>query len=124
VQIVLTTVGPSGVWAEVENLVWWSASAFVFLAYLFALFAIIVDVLRDGALNSWRKALWLVVLVVIPFVAALVYLIARGRGMAERARRSAAPASPADEIAKARALLDDGAITPAEYERLKAKALH
>jgi hypothetical protein len=98
---------------------------------------VIGDLFRDHKLNGWWKALWVLFLIFLPFLTVLVYLIARGRGMAERGQasakaaqeqtdsyiRSVAQTSPADEIARAKGLLDSGAITPAEFESLKAKAL-
>ncbi len=111
---------------------------FVFIAYLMILFSIIGDLIRDHKLNGWWKAIWVIFLVFLPFLTALVYLVARGRGMSERQRAAAQAAqadantyirsvasasSPADDIAKAKALLDSGTITPAEFEALKAKAL-
>ncbi|HAN23178.1 MAG: hypothetical protein CMH36_05340 [Microbacterium sp.] len=119
------------------SLLWWFLSIFVFVAYLMALFSIIGDLFRDHTLNGWWKALWILFLIFVPFLTALVYLIARGQGMAERSRaqatkaqeaaddyiRSVSGTSAADEIAKAKALLDAGTITAAEYESLKARAL-
>src|SRR5690606_42058999 len=112
---------------------------FAFVAYLFAFFSIIGDLFRDHRLAGWAKAIWIIFLFFVPFLTALAYLIARGRGMAERNAAAAAEArratddyirqaagtsaSAADEIQKAKALLDAGAISPAEYEALKAKAL-
>ena len=134
------TVEYQGFWGSFGDLIWWFLTFFVFVAYLFVLFAIISDLLRDHKLNGWWKAVWIVALLFFPFLTALVYLIARGRGMNERSRAQAkqlqdaqadyvrsvagtAGASPADEIAKARTLLDAGAISQAEYDGLKAKAL-
>ena len=107
---------------------------FFFIAYLFVLVSIIGDIFRDAKLSGWAKALWVVALIFIPFLTALVYLIARGKGMAERSASAAAAAqkatddyirsvalSPADEIAKAKALLDSKAITQAEFDAIKAK---
>ncbi|AWB90472.1 hypothetical protein C2138_01460 [Salinibacterium hongtaonis] len=102
-----------------------------------ALFSIIADLFRDRELSGWWKAVWLLFLFVVPFLTALVYLIARGRGMAERQYeqvaqaqsatdnyiRTVAGSNPSDEIATAKSLLDSGAITPTEYETLKARAL-
>jgi ABC-type multidrug transport system fused ATPase/permease subunit len=116
---------------------WLVFSAFAFVAYLFALFAVVADLFRDHALNGWWKALWIVFLIFVPFLTVLVYLIARGSGMAQRSSREArqeqraaddyirqvAGSSPSDEIAKAKALLDDGTITAQEFEGIKAKAL-
>nr|WP_312677376.1 SHOCT domain-containing protein [Microbacterium sp.] len=107
------------------------------MAYLFALFAIIGDLFRDRKLNGWAKAIWIFFLIFFPIITALIYLIARGRGMGERQVAAAqqykaahddyikqvAGTSPADQIAQAKSLLDSGAISPAEYEALKAKAL-
>ena len=134
------TVEYQGFWGSFGDLIWWFLTFFVFVAYLFVLFAIISDLLRDHKLNGWWKAVWIVALLFFPFLTALVYLIARGRGMNERSRAQAkqlqdaqadyvrsvagtAGASPADEIAKARTLLDAGAISQAEYDGLKTKAL-
>jgi heme/copper-type cytochrome/quinol oxidase subunit 2 len=102
------------------------------------LFRIIADVFRDRELGGFAKALWMIALIFVPVLTALIYLIARGRGMAERQAGAARQAqaeteqyiqsvastpSSADQIASAKALRDDGTITQDEYERLKAKAL-
>jgi len=124
-------------WNNFGDVIWWFLWIFAFTAYLFALFAIIGDLFRDQSQNGWVKAIWIIFLVFVPFLTALVYLIARGRGMAERSQKEAtqmqaatddyirgvAGASPADEIAKAKGLLDSGTITQGEYDLLKAKAL-
>lgn len=116
---------------------WFLFWAFAYVAYLFALIYIIIDVFRDHSLNGWLKAVWLIFLVFVPFITALVYLIARGSGMAERAARkqqeyeeysedyirSVSFANPADEITKAKTLLDAGTITQGEFDALKSKAL-
>ena len=126
-----------GFWGSFWDLIWWFLTIFIFVAYLMALFSIIGDLFRDRKLNGFAKAIWLLFLVFLPFLTALVYLIARGDGMAKRSNavvaqnkerteeyiRDVAGTSPADEIAKAKALLDAGTISPAEYEALKAKAL-
>lgn len=57
---------------------------FVFMAYLIALWSIITDLFRDRTMSGWVKAIWLLFLIFVPFLTALVYLIARGSGMAER----------------------------------------
>lgn len=126
-----------GFWGSFWDIIWWFLVMFVFISYLFALFAIIGDLFRDHKLNGWWKALWIIFLIFVPFLTALVYLIARGRGMAERSQaqaqqfksaqddyiKSVAGASPSEEIAKAKALLDSGAITEAEFASIKSKAL-
>jgi len=126
-----------GFWGSFWDLIWWFLVAFIFISYLFALFAIIGDLFRDHKLNGWFKALWIIFLIFVPFLTVLIYLIARGRGMAERSAaqakqfrsaqdeyiKSVAGSSPTEEIAKAKALLDSGAITQAEFDHLKSKAL-
>ncbi len=126
-------------WNSFWDVIWWFLWAFVFIAYLMALFAIIGDLFRDQKLSGWWKAVWVIFLIFVPFITALIYLIARGNGMAERSQREAkqyqaatdayirqtagSAASPSDEIAKAKALLDAGTISQQEYDQLKAKAL-
>jgi len=118
-------------------MMWW----FFFIAYLVIFFQIIADLFRDKDLSGWWKAVWVLVLIVAPFISALIYLIARGRGMAERQMAAAmeskratddyiratagtgSSSSPASEIAAAKNLLDSGAIDATEYQNLKARAL-
>jgi hypothetical protein len=121
------------IWNNFWDILGWFFWIFVFTAYLMTLFGIITDVFRDRELSGGWKAVWVVFLVFAPFITAVVYLIARGRGMAERNSqqahateeyiRTVAGASPSDEIAKARSLLEEGTITPTEYDHLKEKAL-
>jgi hypothetical protein len=112
-------------------------STFVMIVYLLILFQIIGDLFRDSELGGGSKVLWIIGLVVIPGLAAILYIVIRGRGMAERQRatlqraktdtdayiREVAGKSPAEHIAEAKSLLDAGTITAEEFARLKAKAL-
>jgi hypothetical protein len=112
-------------------------SAFLFAAYLFVLFQIVTDLFRDGEMGGIAKAVWIVALVFLPMLTAIVYIIARGKGMAARQQasldrvksesesyiRQVAGRSPAAEISEAKSLLDAGTVSQAEFERLKAKAL-
>jgi hypothetical protein len=126
------------VWHTFWDFLWSAIVVFAFVAYLLILFNIIVDLFwRDHQTSGWVKAIWVIFLIVFPYLTALVYLIARGEGMAIRAREAAAAAkregdayirevagrSPAQEIAHAKELLDAGTITQAEFDSLKAKAL-
>jgi len=111
-------------------------SLFFLVIWIWILITILVDLFRDHELSGWLKAVWVFFLVFVPFVAALIYLIVRGGGMRERAIheqqqmqqatddyiRSVA-ASPADELHKLAGLRERGAITPEEYERLKAQVV-
>ena len=65
--------------------------AFVFACYLVVLFQIIVDLFRDENLSGWWKAVWIVFLIIVPFLSVLIYVIARGKGMAERHRLQRVP---------------------------------
>ena len=119
------------------DFIWLIASSFLFVAYLLILFRIISDLFQDSELGGGSKALWLICLLFVPMFSALVYVVTRGKGMAERQRasyersRSAAESyikqvagkSPAEQIADAKALLDTGTINHEEFARLKAKAL-
>ena len=120
------------------DVVWFIFISFAFAAYLMVMFSIISDLFRDRETSGIAKAVWVVALIFLPFLTSLVYLIVRGRGMAERAARGselarqqqdayirevAGRTTPADQIAQARAMLDAGAISQSEYEALKTKAL-
>lgn len=117
---------------------WLLVWAFVFGCYLVVLFQIVVDLFRDPDLSGWWKALWVIFLIIAPILGALVYVIARGSGMAERhlaatgsGREAESYVPPpiismpnaADQISSAQTLLDQGAITQAEFDQLKQKAL-
>jgi uncharacterized membrane protein len=117
---------------------WFIISFFLLMAYLMVLFQILTDLFRDKGVSGWIKAVWVLFLVIFPLLTSLIYLIARGHGMAERQvsavqaaqadadayiRSVATTGSPAEEIAKAKALHDSGAINDEEYASLKAKAL-
>ncbi|GEL19781.1 SHOCT domain-containing protein [Pseudonocardia asaccharolytica] len=120
------------------NLIWTMFVFFGFVLWFWLLIVIFGDLFGRSDASGWAKAGWTVLVIVLPFVGILLYLITQGRGMAER-RRAAAEAvrtrfesdvrsiagnvQPADQIAKARQLLDSGDITRDEYEALKRQAL-
>ena len=124
-------------WSYFWLLVWW----FFFVAYLMVLFQIFGDLFRDNELGGVAKALWVLVLVFFPIVAALVYLVARGKGMAARTMQrnadivaaqddyirsvasTSSGSSGVEQLSQAKALLDSGAITPEEFAKIKAQAL-
>jgi hypothetical protein len=101
------------------------------------LFQVVVDLFRDGEMGGGSKVIWLIGLIFLPVLTALIYILARGGGMAQRQRaalrsakadtdayiREVAAKSPADQIADAKKLLDAGTINGDEFARLKAKAL-
>ena len=117
------------------DILWWLFIFYAIIAFLYAVFMVIGDLFRDDELSGWWKALWIVLLVFIPFLTVLAYMIARGKGMAERSMararksqqetdayiRSVATESPTEEIAKAKALMDAGTISAEEFAQIKSK---
>ncbi|MEY9776495.1 MULTISPECIES: SHOCT domain-containing protein [unclassified Arthrobacter] len=124
-------------WENFWDIFWWFFLVYAFIAFLWALFAVIGDLFRDDHLSGWWKAVWILFLLFVPLLGVLVYVIARGKGMTERSMeraranreasdayiRSVAATSPSDEISKATALRDSGTISADEFERIKTKAL-
>lgn len=119
---------------------WLIIVIFFWVTYLMILFTIILDLFRDRELGGGAKALWFIFLLFAPVLGGLIYLIARGKGMAERQAkeqieakqqfdqyvREAAGSSSggaASELAKANELLASGAISQADFDALKAKIL-
>jgi hypothetical protein len=119
------------------ELIWYTIVIFFFVSFLMVLFYIFADLFRDQSLSGWGKAVWILALIFFTWITALVYLIVRGKGMAERNIKAAqemqeaqntyirdvAGTTPADQIHKAKELLDAGAISQAEFDGIKAKAL-
>jgi hypothetical protein len=117
----------------------WSFWFFIWIAALMVWFRCLFDMFGDHTLSGWAKAGWSVLLIFVPWLGALIYLIARGRSMTERQISNAkamqaaqddyikqvagTPTSAADQIASAKGLLDSGAIDQREFDALKAKAL-
>ncbi|MGN6256819.1 MAG: SHOCT domain-containing protein [Solirubrobacterales bacterium] len=111
---------------------------FFFVVWIWILITILTDLFRDHELSGWGKALWVLFLVFIPFLTALIYLIARGEGMRDRTvkaqadakkhfdeyvRQQAHASSPADELHKLAELKDKGALSQEEFDRAKQKLL-
>ena len=119
--------------------VFWTMILFFFwVAWIWVLIGIITDVFRRHDTSGWVKAMWIILLIFLPFAGVLAYLIVNSKGMAERSAKHAqasqaqfndyvqsvaAKGGAASEIEKAKGLLDSGAITQAEFDSLKAKAL-
>jgi ABC-type multidrug transport system fused ATPase/permease subunit len=110
---------------------------FLFVAWIMVLFTIIGDLFRDHELSGGAKALWILFLIFVPFLAALIYLISRGPGMRDRSVkeqaevrkhfdqyvRETAGTTPVDELHKLNDLKENGAISGEEFERMKAKLI-
>jgi hypothetical protein len=120
------------------NILWSMIIFFVWVTWIWMMILILSDVFRRRDLSGWGKAGWTFFLIVLPFLGALIYLIAQSDGMAERraqdvqgqraqmddyVRSVAGSGGPAAEIDKAKQLLDSGAINQTEFDALKAKAL-
>ena len=116
----------------------WFFWFYIAITCIWIFITVFVDIFRDSTLNGWAKAFWVIFLVFVPFLAAIIYLIARGRSMAARnaarareasestndyIRSVASTGSATSEIDSAKRLLDAGTITPDEFATLKAKAL-
>ena len=110
---------------------------FFFVIWIWILITILSDLFRDHEISGWSKAAWVLFLVCIPFLTALIYLIARGNGMRERMIQAQSEAkqqmdsyiqeqahsSPADELHKLNELKEKGALSAEEFDRAKAKLL-
>jgi hypothetical protein len=120
------------------NLFWTMLWLFLWILWFFLLFRVIIDIFRSDDLGGWGKALWLIFVIVLPYLGVLVYLIARGGKMGQRdvehaqaqeqefrayVQDAAAPVSTADELSKLASLRDQGVITDTEYAQQKAKVL-
>ena len=117
---------------------WTILMIFLWVIWFWILITIIVDLFRSHDLSGWAKALWFIFILLLPLIGVLVYLIARGGSMHERAVRqaqqqetafrsyvqeAAGPQSAADQLDKLADLRDRGVITAAEFDREKAKVL-
>ena len=123
----------------VLDVLWTMLIFFLFIAWIWVLISVIADVFRSDDMSGWAKALWVIFVILIPWLGVLVYLIARGDSMAQRsvddamaaeqARRSyiqeaaGTSASAADELAKLANLKDSGVISDEEYAKLRAKVI-
>jgi predicted PurR-regulated permease PerM len=120
------------------NVFWDILIFFAWVIFIWIAITVIIDVFRRHDISGWAKAAWVVFVVVLPWIGVLTYLIVNHTGMAERranearaaqsqfdeyVRQTAGGGGPATEIAKAKELLDSGAITQQEFDAIKAKAL-
>ena len=120
-----------------DGFLWTMLIIFFMVFYFMLLFLVLLDIFRDHKMSGWIKLLWIVALLFFHFITLFVYVIFRGRGMGERQQAAAvenqearqayiqsmAGTNPTEQIASAKALLDAGTITQAEFDSLKTKAL-
>lgn len=121
----------------VLDVLWSMLVFFLFIAWIWVLIAVISDIFRSDDMNGWGKALWMLFVIIIPWLGVFSYLIVRGDDMAQRNAddaaavdemqrayiKDAAGSSPADELTKLASLKDSGAISAEEYDKLRAKVV-
>jgi Short C-terminal domain len=120
------------------DVLWSMVIFFLFVIWIWILITVFADIFRRRDIGGGMKEVWIIFVIILPYLGVFIYLIAEGHHMAERnaatmqsaraqqdeyIKSVAASASPADQILQAKALLDSGAITQAEFDGLKAKAL-
>ena len=120
------------------SVMWTLLVIFAWVIWFWLLITVFADLFRRHDTSGWSKALWIIFVIIFPFLGVLIYLIAESKGMAERNQKQAqaaqsefdsyvknvaAQSDPTEQIAKGKQLLDSGAITQAEFDALKTKAL-
>lgn len=121
------------------NILWTTLIFFAWVIFIWIAITVLIDVFRRHDISGWGKAGWVILIVILPWIGVLIYLIANHTGMADRRMKDVADnqaqfdsavrqaagtgGGAAAEIEKAKQLLDSGAITQAEYDAIKAKAL-
>jgi Phospholipase_D-nuclease N-terminal/Short C-terminal domain len=125
---------------DLADMIWTTIWIFFLILFIWVFIAIVSDLFRDHETSGWAKAVWVVALIVFPLVGSLVYLIARGDGMAKRSAAQAAQAKsefdsyvretagtagtgPVDDLHRLAQLRDNGTITVAEFEAMKARVI-
>ncbi len=120
------------------NILWTTLIFMAWVIFIWIAITVLIDVFRRHDISGWAKAAWVILVVILPWLGVLIYLIANHDGMAERrmkevqtsqaqfddyVRKTAGTGGAASEIEKAKQLLDSGAITQAEFDAIKSKAL-
>jgi energy-coupling factor transporter transmembrane protein EcfT len=117
---------------------WTMLIFFAFVIWIWILITVLIDLFRRRDISGWIKVLWIIFIVLLPYLGVFVYLIAEHKGMTERAVKEqseakaefdqyvqsvATQSDPTEQIAKAKQMLDSGTITQTEFEQIKRKAL-
>ncbi|HTA15832.1 MAG TPA: SHOCT domain-containing protein [Solirubrobacteraceae bacterium] len=117
---------------------WTMLIFFAFIVWIWILFTVMIDIFRRHDTSGFSKVLWIIFIIVLPYLGVFVYLIVEHKGMAERAVKQqhdtqaqfdkyvqsvAVKTDPTEQIAKAKQMLDSGTITQAEFDQIKQKAL-
>ena len=121
---------------EFGQFLWSLLVIFFMIMYFMILFSVVIDLFRNHQMGGFAKALWIIFLIFVPLISLLIYVIVYGKSMAQRQQtavveaqqeqdayiKQVAGTSPAEQIAQAQQLLNSGAISQAEFDKLKAKA--
>ncbi len=122
---------------EFGQFLWSLLVIFFMIMYFMILFSVVIDLFRNHQMGGFAKALWIIFLIFVPLISLLIYVIVYGKSMAQRQQsavveaqqeqdayiKQVAGTSPAEQIAQAQQLLNSGAISQAEFDKLKTKAL-
>ena len=122
---------------EFGQFLWSLLVIFFMIMYFMILFSVVIDLFRNHQMGGFAKALWIIFLIFVPLISLLIYVIVYGKSMATRQQQAVTEAqqeqadyikqvagtSPAEQIAQAQQLLNSGAISQDEFDKLKAKAL-
>ena len=129
--LLLTLTGCGNTWGQ-GSVLWTMAIFFFWLIYIWIFITVFADIFRRNDIGGGKKAMWIIFIIFLPLIGLLAYMIARPKmteqdkqlmEQAQASQHRAAGYSAAEEIAKAQALKDSGAITDAEFEELKRKAM-
>ena len=111
---------------------WWMVVFFLWIAFFWIFISVVADIFRRDDIHGWTKAMWLLLIIVLPLLGVLIYVIARPKvtaqdvrmlTQAQAAQQAAAGVSTADELAKLKELHNQGVLSDAEYESLKTKTV-
>jgi hypothetical protein len=129
--LLLSLTGCGNAWGT-GSVIWTMCVFFFWMIYIWMFITVFADIFRRHDMKGWKKAFWIIFVIFIPLIGIIAYMIARPKHLAQDAQmmeqaqaiqQRAAGYSAAEEIAKAQALKDSGAITDAEFEEMKRKAL-
>jgi len=129
--LLLTLTGCGNTWGT-GSVIWTMAIFFFWMFYIWMFITIFADIFRRNDIGGGKKAMWIIFVIFLPLLGILIYMIARPKmteqdkqlmEKAQAQQHRAAGYSAAEEIAKAQALKDSGAITEAEFQELKRKAM-
>jgi type VI protein secretion system component VasK len=111
---------------------WWMVVFFLWIAFFWVFISVVADIFRRDDIHGWKKAMWLLLIIILPLIGILIYVIARPKvtaqdvrmlTQAQAAQQAAAGVSTADELAKLKELHNQGVLSDSEYESLKQKTI-